>query len=276
MWIGLGVVAVAILGVVGFLVVRGGDDDDSTDRDRDRTEERDDRGDDEGNPDDAVDVAQDLVQALIDGDCDRAADLATDDFIDDELDSACSDTPEGAEIHDAQLDNEDPVVVVVTVESDDGGDDGISELPLEMAYEDGDWLVQGVYFDEPDIDSPTASTIEVPGTSFDPDESLPDDGSLPTASDDPEVTAEQAIQAVIDGDCATALSLGTLDFIGAHSEELCSGELLPPDAVITGVETIGDDPVVVSVDVEAGGDSFGIELTFAEEFGQLLIDDYSV
>lgn len=273
----IAVVAAVAIGVVGGLALLGGDDDDSSNNDRDRTEERDDRDDrpsDEGDPEDAVDVARDLVQALIDGDCGRVADLATDDYFDNELEADCGETNDGAELHDAELTSDDPVVVTVIVESDDGGDDGISELPLEMIYEDGDWLVDSFYFDEPDIDVPTDDTIEVPRTSV----SIPDDDSLPPASvsNDPEQTAEQAIQAVIDGDCATILSLATLNFIEAHSEEVCSGELLPPDATITGVETIGDDPLVVSVDVDAAGESFGIELTFADELGILLIDDYSV
>jgi hypothetical protein len=269
----VGVLAVIAIGVVGFLVLRG--DDDSADDDRrDRTERDDDRRDDDrddqGDPDDAVDVADEFVQALIDGDCDQAADLATASY-DDEFDGVCGEAPADAEITDADLDNEDPVVVVVSVTSDEAGDE---ELPLEMSYEDGDWLVDGFYFevddgpiDEPSTDEPTTDS---PGAS-----EVPDEDTLPSSSDDPEELAEQAIQAVIDGDCEIALSLGTLEFIEAHGEEVCSGELLPPDATITGVETISESPVTVSVDVDAGGDSFGIELTFVEEFGTLLIDSYT-
>jgi hypothetical protein len=270
----VGVLAVVVIGVVGFLALRG--DDDSSDGDRrDRTEENEDaerdERDDEGDPEDAVDVARDLVQALIDGDCDQAADLATDEFVDGELDNSCGEAPDGAQVADAELDSEDPVVVVVTLEADDeeGG-----EIPLELIYEDGDWLVDGIYIGGPDLDDPNPpGTIEVPGTSV----SVPDfDDPSEPVSDDPEEIAERAIEAVIDGDCSTILSLATLNFIEAHSEEVCSGELLPPDATITGVETISDSPVIVSVEVEAGGEAFGIELTFAEELGTLLVDDYSV
>jgi hypothetical protein len=51
--------------------------------------------------------------------------------------------------------------------------------------------------------------------------------------------------------------------------------LLPPDSTITGIETITEDPVVVSVTVDAAGETITIELTFAEEFGSLLIDSYT-
>lgn len=277
----VGGLAVIAISVVGFFVLRG-DDDDSSDRDRrDRTEERDDRrdeneGGDEGDPNDAVDVADDFVQALIDGDCDRASDLATASF-DEEFDGLCGEAPADAEITDAELDSEDPVVVVVSVTSDESGDE---ELPLELSYDDGAWLVDSFYFevdddpvDEPATDSPGAS--ELPEGDSDGGSASPSAPSLPTVSEDPEEVAEQAIQAVIEADCSTALSLGTLNLIENHGEELCGGELLPSDATITGVETTSESPVIVSVDVEAGGDAITIELTFAEEFGTLLVDDFS-
>jgi hypothetical protein len=115
----------------------------------------------------------------------------------------------------------------------------------------------------------------VPEGDSDGGSASPSAPSFPSVSEDPEEVAEQAIQAVIEADCSTALSLGTLNLIENHGEELCSGELLPPDATITGIETISDDPVIVSVTVDAGGDTIAIELTFAEEFGSLLIDSYS-
>ena len=101
-----------------------------------------------------------------------------------------------------------------------------------------------------------------------------DDDTGAAASGDPEEIAQAAVQAVIDRDCATVLALGTVDLVQGQAEELCTGELLPADTTITDVETVGDDPLVVSVEVDAGGDSFDIELTFVENQGLLLIDDY--
>jgi hypothetical protein len=264
-WIGLGVLAVAVVGLVAFLATRGGDDDDSSDRDRDRTEDdrdnRDDRDgrDDQGgngDPEDAVDVARDLVQALIEGDCDAAARLSTDNFAEYGVEDACGEeAPEGTRITDARLDQDDPVVVVVTTEvGDESGD-----IPLLMVYEDGDWLVDDFSFDVPDIDVDTTDQG--------------DDTGAP-ATGEAEDIARAAVQAVIDRDCPTVLALGTVDLVQGQAEELCTGELLPADTTITDVETVGDDPLVVSVEVDAGGDSFDIELTFVENQGLLLIDDY--
>lgn len=267
-WITLAIVGVLALValIVGLILLLTGDDDDKdNDKADDETTQTSDAA--------PADVVEDLIDAAKKGDCDGVKALVTDaaEAADpcesDEFQLLSGNGDVDAAVGDATISG-DTASVPVTFTSAGS----TSNYVFQLAQIDGAWLVSAVHAGDDPVPSPSSTPTPTDGAST-PGPTGPSTGSgggtstADAVPNQPKAVVEGFLDALVNGDCATAQDLVTEAYVAEEGE--CDPSEIPSDFADHVTYTVGNATVndaagtatvPVAVDYDGSKDSSTVKL----------------